>query len=175
MSHAQTNQQSLGDSFFLSNEALLAILEDGREVLETKGSLLSVLFIELNNGKCSMSPVKMPGNSELKYRMFHAIGKAIRSQKGAIKDAVLLCETWIVNAQEAPDATKYMPSQHPCRYEAIMIIGRNADKTRSVSVIQKFTRDEHNAPVWSEPEITMADSFTKGVVAKGLLDALFDD
>jgi len=107
--------------------------------------------------------------------MFQALGKTIRSQKGAIKEAVLLCETWMVNAQEVPDATKYMPSQHPCRYEAIVLMGRNADKTRSVSVIQKFTRDEHNAPVWSEPQVSIREAHTKGLVAKGLLDALFDD
>ena len=174
MSHAQTNKQSLEDSFFLSNEILLVMLENRKKTLEEKGVLRPLLFIELSNGERFSTPAMMPGNSE-KYRVFQALGKEIRLQKGTIKDVVLTCKTWIDNAQEGPDAIDPMPSQHACLDEAIVLMGRNADQTRSAIVIQKFTRDEHNAPVWSAPQITMVDSSAKGRIAPGFLDALFDD
>jgi hypothetical protein len=171
MSHAKAKHSH--KSFLLEKATLLTLLGDGRREIEGTGSLQPLLFVELNNGEGLTSSLKMPDDAETKYRMFHLIGNDIREQKGTIKDAVLLCETWIVMANEAPDATKYMPSQHPCRQEAIVLIGRNADKTRSAIVIQTFTKNEHNAPVWSEPQVSISDSPTKGMVAEGLLDALF--
>ncbi len=70
---------------------------------------------------------------------------------------------------------KHLPSQHPCRQETIGLVGRNADKTWTAFVFQQFTRNEHNAPVWSETKVMLSDTGTDGVVADGLLDALFDD
>jgi len=174
MSHAQTKLSSEKLSL-LSEETILNMLETGRKNLEKDGSLVPVLFIELSNGQSLMSPLQMPDNSATKYRMFQSIGQKIRAQEGAIKNELLIVETWFVNAQEAPDATKYMPSQHPSRQEAIVLMGRNAEKTRSALVIQSFTRDEHNAPIWAAPDITTSDEKSQGLVAQGLLDALFDN
>ena len=174
MSYAKT-KHTQEESTLFQRESLLEILQEGRKNLETDGSLYPMLFIELSNGKGFISPLEIPDDTVMKYRMFQAIGKKIHSEQGAIKDAMLLTETWIVETKEAPDATKYMPSQHPCRKEAIVLVGRNADKTRSAIVIQTFTRDEHNAPVWSDPQVSISKSHTKGMVAKGLLDALFDN
>jgi hypothetical protein len=171
MSHVKA-KHSQSKSFLLEKATLLTLLGDGRRDIEGTGSLQPLLFIELSNGEGLVSSLEMPDDTEIKYRMFQVIGNDIREKNGTIKDAVLLSETWIVMANEAPDATKYMPSQHPCRQEAIVVIGRNADKTRSALVIQTFTRDEHNAPVWSEPRVIISDS-PQDLAAKGLLDALF--
>lgn len=154
---------------------LLDLLEVGRKNLEEAGYLQPMLFIQLSNGEGIVTPLKMPDESNKKYRMFYALGKQIRSKFGSIQNSVTLLETWAVYANEAPDAMKYPPSQHPCRREAIVLIGRNADKSRSAIVIQTFTRDEHNAPVWSEPKVMISDSGEEGVVAEGFIDALFDD
>ena len=172
MSHAKA-KHTPEESNILGKTTLLDLLKEARNNLEGDGTLQPMLFIELSIGKGIILPLEIPNDSAVKYRMFQSIGNHVREQKGAIKDAVLLCETWIVEAKEAPDATKYMPSQHPCRKEAIVLVGRNADKTRSAIVIQTFTRDEHNAPVWSDPQVSISKSYTKGMVAKGLLDALF--
>ena len=174
MSHAQT-KYSQEETTLFQKETLLGILQEGRKNLEQAGSLQPVLIIELSNGKGFISFLEMPDDTATKYRMFQTIGKKIHAEQGTIKDAVLLTESWIVEAMNAPDATKYMPSQHPCRKEAIVLVGRNVDQTRSAIVIQTFTKDEHNAPVWSEPQVSIRKSNTKGMVAKGLLDALFDD
>lgn len=171
MSHAKTKHIP-EDSTILGKATLLDLLKDARKNLEKNNTLQPMLFIELSIGKGIICPLEMPDDSAVKYRMFQAIGNDIREKKGAIKDAVLLSETWIVMAKEAPDATKYMPSQHPCRQEAIVLVGRNADKTRSALVIQTFTRDEHNAPIWSEPQVIISDS-PQNLAAEGLLDALF--
>lgn len=171
MSHA-TTKHTLEEFTPLGKATLLDLLKDARRNLEKFGTLQPMLFLDLVIGERASCPIAMPDNSAVKYRMFQAIGNQVREQKGAIKDAVLLSETWIVMAKEAPDATKYMPSQHPCRQEAIVLVGRNADKTRSALVIQTFTRDEHNAPVWSEPRVIISDS-PKDLAAEGLLDALF--
>ena len=170
MSHA-TTQYTSEESPIWGEATLLDLLKGARKNLEGKGFLQPMLFIELSTGKSLFCPLKMPNASVAKYRLFQNLGNEAR-KKGPIKTAVLLSETWIVMANEAPDATKYMPSQHPCRQEAIVLVGRNADKTRSAIVIQTFTRDEHNAPVWSEPQVMLSDS-PQGFAAEGLLDALF--
>ena len=159
----------------LEKKVLLNLLKDGRTSIEESGTLRPMLFIEMSNGAGIICPLMMPDESEEKYQMFYTLGKQIRSKLGSFQNAVTMLETWTVNAKEAPDATKYPPSQHPCRQEAIVLIGRNADKTCSAIVIQTFTKDEHNAPVWSEPQVMISDIGEEGVVAKGLLDALFDD
>jgi hypothetical protein len=171
MSYAKT-KHILEESNLLKEATLLDLLNKERSTLELNGAIQPMLYMELSIHKWIICPLEMPDNSVEKYRMFQTIGNDVREQDGAIKNAVLCCETWIVMAKEAPDATKYMPSQHPCRQEAIVLVGRNADKTRSALVIQTFTRDEHNAPVWSEPQVIISDS-PQDLAAKGLLDALF--
>lgn len=170
MSHAQTKPSSEKSSL-LSESSILGMLAEGRKNLEKDGSLVPMLFIELSNGQIIMSPLQMPDDTATKYRMFQDIGQKIRAQEGASEAALLIVETWYVDAKAAPDATKYMPS----RQEAIVLMGRNADKTRSAIVLQSFTKDEHDALVWSEPYVTIADSASQGLVAKGPLDALFDN
>ena len=174
MSHTQA-KDSTNVFIILEKEVLLDLLKDGRTSLEESGTLRPMLFIELSNGEGIISPLQMPDESDEKYRMFYEIGRQIRLKFGAIQNAVTMSETWTVYANEAPDATKYPPSQHPCRREAILLVGRNADKTRSACVIQTFTRDEHNAPVWSEPQVMISDSGKEGTVTQGIIDALFDD
>lgn len=174
MSNAQSNGSKPATNL-LRKAVLLDLLEASRKDLEEAGYLQPTLYIDLSNGQGIVSPLEMPDKSNKKYRMFHEIGKHICSTFGAIQDAVMVAETWTVSGKEAPDATKYPPSQHPCRQEAIMLVGRNADKTRSAFVSQTFTRDEHNALVWSEPKVILSDSGEEGVVAEGLIDALFDE
>ena len=171
--HAKGSTES---SALLKKAMLLDLLEAGRKNLEEAGSLRPMLFIQLRNGEgIEEFPLEMPDESSKKYLMFYLLGKQIGSKFGSIQNAVIMSETWTVYADEAPDATKYPPSQHPCRREAIILFGRNADKTRSAIVIQTFTRDEHNAPVWSEPQVTISDSRKGEVMVEGLIDALFDD
>lgn len=151
---------------------LLLLLTGARKNIEEAGSLHPMLLLEMEAERF-MIPIEMADDSREKYQMFHALGEKMRLKYGLIQNAAVITESWIVMAKEAPDATKYMPSQHPCRQEAIVLIGRNADKTQSAIVIQTFTRNEHNAPVWSEPQVSISDSSTNGMVAEGLLDALF--
>ncbi len=174
MSNAQT-KAGKNRFILLEKEALLGLLINGRTAIEKFGTLQPMLFSELSNGERIMCPLRLPDESSEQYQKFNTLGKQIRSQCGSIETAVAMLEIWIVYGNEAPDIKKYRPSQHPCRREAIVLVGRNADKTRLVIVIQTFTRDEHNAPVWSKPKTVISDSGDGGMVAEGLIDALFDD
>jgi hypothetical protein len=162
-------------SSLLVKDVLLEILEQARLNLEKDGSLIPTLFIRLHTGKEFIYGVQLPDDSVRKCLMLRSIGRKIQEEHGSIQEAILLVETWYVDAHEAPNAAHYPPSQHPCRQEAITIIGRSEDNTRSATVIQTFTRDERNAPVWTEPHVNIVKPGTKGAAAKGILDSLFED
>lgn len=159
----------------LRKELLLEMLEQARFRLEEHGSLTPILIIKLHTGEGLINGVQLPDDFVQKCLMLRSIGRKIQAEHGSIQEAVLLVESWYVSAHEAPDATKYPPSQHPSRQEAIVIVGRNEAKTRSAIVIQTFTRDEHNAPVWQAPNVNIVEPGTEGMAANGLLDYLFED
>ena len=108
-----------------------------------------------------------------KRAYFEFLGKSIRFSGHAIKEAVLLAETWIVMAAEK-DSLTVSPSQHPQRQEAITLTGRNARNTNSVFAIQPFTRNAQNQPIFGELELNQFDEAPDhDNFAAGLLDHLF--
>lgn len=159
----------------MNQKVLLELLQQARLNLEKDGSLTPMLFVKLHTGEDLIGEIQLPDDSEQKRLMFSAIGRDIQAEHGSIEEAILLSEIWYVDAREAPNASQYPPSQHPSRQEAIVMVGRNKAKTRSAIVIQTFTRNEHNAPVWSEPHVNIVKPGTEGMAAEGLLDYLFDD
>lgn len=172
MSHAKT-KHTTEESVIFGKTALFDLLKDARKTLEENGTVKPMLFLELSNGAGFITALQMPGEQKLKYRMFQEIGETIQLCGVAIEDAILLTETWIVPLTEATDVDKDISSQHPCRQQAIALIARNAARTHVAIVIQTFSIDEHNAPVWSEPRVIISDSPKTEMASLGPLDALF--
>jgi hypothetical protein len=116
----------------------------------------------------------VPNTTEQRQAYFAKIGTRFRRLGQPIQAAVSLAESWVVLAQQAPAALRIPPSQHPSRQEALVVIGRNADNTRTTQVIQPFTRNATSKPVWSAPAIAVYnESVAKGHSAQSLLDELF--
>lgn len=170
----RSNQNQEGRSL-LNKEQLLTFLQLARLRLEQNGSLTTILMTSLHTGEVLVDGVQLPDDFVQKCLLLKSIGRKIREEHGGIREAVLVAETWYIDAHGAPNATRYRPSQHPCRQEAITIMGRGEDKGRTAIVIQTFTRDEHNAPVWLEPHINVVAPGEEGMAARGILDYLFDD
>lgn len=102
--------------------------------------------------------------------ILHMLGQKLRAEKGSIKEAVLIVETWIVKTTY-PDWDKLAPSEHPAREEAIVIVGRNEDKSCSIIAMQPFSRDKKERPIWQEPIISISGE--GGYSYEGVLDDLF--
>jgi hypothetical protein len=103
--------------------------------------------------------------------ILHMLGQKLRAEEGSIKEAVLIVESWIVKTT-SPDWDKLAPSEHPAREEAIVILGRNEDKSLSMIAMQPFSRDKQGDPIWKEPTISTSDDGS-GYSYKGILDNLF--
>lgn len=158
----------------LSQKAGEAILRAACQNLETDGSLVSFLFFTLANGKRAEIPLRLPATTEDKETLFVTLGMTLVSVGVTVSEAVMLSEGWIVNAQKAPAALKLPPSQHPSRQEAITIIGRNAEDTRSTCVVQPFSRSSAGKLIWEALLFALYDEpTTAGSKVKGLLDYFF--
>jgi len=162
------------ENSILTKQSIETILATARRNLETDGGVCSVLFVQLASGQREARLVTLPATSEEKRTYFAALGRALRQEGKLIQEAVLVSEGWFVRTNEAPDAFKTPPSQHPLRQEAITVIGRNASGTRVSSVVQPFTRDGENKPIWCQPIFaSYNEASDKGYQLCGLIDNLF--
>ncbi len=175
MSNTQTNQADR-EWILLKPFTFKMFFDNMRKELENTGSVRHILVVELSIGDCLVvKPLYLPTDSTLMYETMKEIGKELRSGCDGVESALLGFETTMVDGLKTLDAANYPSSHNPCHSEAVVLIGRSADKTRSAVVVQKFNRDEHNAPVWSDTQVTTSGAGKEGVVAEHLLDALFDD
>lgn len=153
------------------------LLETTKDLLLTKGGMLSVLYIKDSNDQTSFINLAEAGpmdDPEFRIITISALGKEFRSQGIHIVEAVMLFEGWYLSAK-APDAHRTPPSQHPLRQEGLLIMGRNAANSRSTSVVQPFTRDDQNRPVWQELIVAEYNTpVTTSTRPIGLLDYLFE-
>jgi hypothetical protein len=152
-----------------------SLLKVACENLERDGFLIPVLMLNINEKGRLMHMLKaLPNTPEQKQAYFAKIGAHYGYLGQLIREAVLLMESWMVQVQQAPAALRLRPSQHPCRQEVLMLIGRDAANSRSTQVIQPFTRDTTNKLVWSKPLMAIYDEPVKqGHSVQGLLDDLF--
>jgi len=158
----------------LEQSFMAALLKKARTNVEQDGQLAPMLFVEPLMGDLLILGLDSSHPSEEKQAYFTQVGRYLRTQGTLIQAAVFLAETWFVMATEAPAALRIPPSQHPSRQEAIVLIGRNADNTRTSSVILPFRRDAQNKPVWPTLELGHYNApVEKGVRPVGLLDFLF--
>lgn len=152
-----------------------SLLKAALENVELDGFLVPVLFLDVTEqGRLIHTLKAMPNTPEQRQTYFNHIGSHYWRLGQRIQEAVVLMESWFVLPQEAPGALRMQPSQHPCRKEAVVLIGRDAANTRSTQVIQPITRDASNKPVWNKPLMALYDEPVKqGYSTQGLLDDLF--
>lgn len=152
-----------------------SILETARPSLEKDGSLAPVLFVDTGAPEVGVGLLSLANTLEEREAEFLRIGAQFRARQETIHEAVFLSEGWVVRPQEAPGGLRLPPSQHPCRQEAIVIVGRNAKATCHTCVVQPFNRNAANQPVWRELSLaTYNEPVEKGKRAVGLLDYLFE-
>ena len=157
----------------LTSEIVESLLESGKETLLLDGHLAPTLFLHLEHGEKLATDLSLPCIQEEKQAYFKFQGKSIRYSGHALKEAILLAETWFVMADKQDELT-IPPSQHPNRQEAITLTGRNAQNNRSVFAIRPFRRDDHNKPIFGELVLNQFDGMPDpNYYATGLLDHLF--
>ena len=159
----------------LTQEAVEPLLTVARENLEKDGFLVPVLLLDV----AAKDPVMLmlmdfPDTPQAKQAYFAKIGAQFGRLGRRIQEAVSLAEAWMVLAQQAPAAHRILPSRHPSRQEVLALVGRDAANSRSTQLIQPFTRDAANKPLWGEPAIAVYNEpVEQGHRAQGLLDDLF--
>lgn len=158
----------------LEKKFVEVILQQARENLQKDGSLVPVLFLNLQDGQQALATLtQLPGTPEEKQLYFAEIGSTIRQGGQNIDEAVFLSESWYVDMQKGGNLA-LPPRQHPQRQEAIMLVGRNADRSRFTMVVQPFGRDRRNRPVFGKIELASYNQAAdREAPPVGLLDYLF--
>ncbi len=158
----------------LTQGVLEPLLRTARQNLARDGFLIPFLLVKFAATVPVIVPLDLPTTPEQKQRYFRQLGLQFGRGGQLMQAAVMLSESWFVNAQQAPAASRFLPSAHPCRQEAIMMVGRNADNTRATHVIAPFVRAGNHQPVWGAYPIAVYDEPVKAAGKSiGLLDYLF--
>jgi hypothetical protein len=152
------------------------ILATARQNLIQEGHLVPVLFVAVAQGIPLIVQLQLPDTSDRKWAYFRQLGRRLQAVHGDITEALLLSESWIVDARTAPGAATVPPSRHPSRQEAIVLTGRNASGDRYTCVVQPLTWDERRQPVWADVTLALYDQpVTPSAPPVNVLDALFAD
>jgi hypothetical protein len=91
-----------------------------------------------------------------------------------IREALFVSEVWFVEPEEI-EALNVASSQHPSRKEGISIVGRNSSGTRFTQVLQPFSRNANDQPIFEPLKDAkynvLGDEESRPT---GLMDRLFD-
>lgn len=167
----------MSENTILSKEQITQNLEVVKSVMENEDRLEPVVFIKLSNGNnivTSLDTISKISDSDLKRFYLKLLKKAIVEKHNAeIEEAVMLLETWFVTAKDN-NYLSSMPSQHPKRKEAIVICGRNKDKSKSSFVLQPFERRGKKIK-WLDKALEIYESSKSSNIGfEGLVDYIFD-
>ena len=170
----EREQPSQGESI-LAQEFVETVLQAARMNLERDGALHPVLFLQLESREQMVMLLKeFPDTVEERQEYFTALGIALSHTGRRIDEAVFVSEAWYVEMGEGRTEFDVAPSRHPQRREAIVVMGRDAKRTRLTHVLQPFHRGDQNQPVFDQRPMEEydipADGFPQAV---GLVDYLF--
>jgi hypothetical protein len=174
--HKRKEVKNMAQSYILTKQFIDRIMAVARENVEQDGVLQPVLIVFPTDDRFrfTMLPVHLPDDAENRARYFAGIWRQMQKSGYKPLEVLFVTEGWFVNAQTAPNALRLSPRAHPCRQEALILVGRNADNTGHTHVVQPFTRDQNNHPVWDEPVVAAYNEPPEsGSRASGLLDYLF--
>ena len=159
----------------LDSTTIQEILNIGKKNLELDGKLYPILFFRLQTGEQLYTALKLPDGADMRRLYITGLGFSLLKDGKVLEEAVMLTEGWVVAVNKKADYLAVAPSQHPQRKEAIIMIGRDAAKSRQFLLIQPFTRGSKNEPLWEKVEGIMPDDDPKAseLCYQGLLDFLF--
>ena len=160
----------------LTQEFIEPILAVTKEFLKANDYLGPALFLRLEHDEETIVP--LPHLSELKTTeerrsYFSSLGSSLRQAGEIIHEAVFVSQVWSVGPEEE-GAFDIAPSKHPKRKEAISIVGRDSQGTRFTYVLQPFSRDSQNRPVFEPMEADYNIPLEEEKHSTGLIDHLFD-
>ena len=138
-----------GDSI-LTGEFVEPILAVTKEFIKYHGHLGPAVFLRMEDGEQGVIPLAYLDSLktvEERREYFASLGLSIRLAGDRIREALLVSEVWFVEPQEFK-TLDVAPSQHPARKEGISIVGRNSKGTRFTEVLQPFSRDKNNKPIF---------------------------
>jgi hypothetical protein len=157
----------MSNKSILTKEEFEALLTQIRQNMVDKNLGPVLLMHTVDGQRLACNLTKLPGTPEEKRQHLLAAGASLRQDGVMVKEAILICEAWFVKADKS-SAVDTLPSEHPERQEAVVLVGRNAESTHSTCAIQPFTRNENGKPVWQE--VTL---HTDNEAGSGLLDWFF--
>lgn len=167
----------MSENTILSKEHITQNLEVVKSIMENEGRLEPVVFIKLSNGNkivTSLDTISKTSDSDLKMFYLKLLKKAIVNKHNAeIEEAVMLLETWFVTAKDN-NYLSSMPSQHPERKEAIVICGRNKDKSKISFVLQPFEKRGKKIKWLDKALESYQANKSTSMGFEGLVDYLFD-
>jgi len=158
----------------LSQDFVDVIMQGARENLADHGNIGTTLYIRLESGERGVVPLSMPGSHEEKRMYFTLLGLSFLESGRQIREAILVAESWYVEASEGDYPHQVAPSQHPQRKEAITLAGRDSKGQQFVFAIQPFQRNLQNQPIFDSMALEQFDEQPNdSYYSTGLLDNLF--
>lgn len=159
----------------LTQAHMTSLLAIAQANVEKGHHLLAMLFVQSRGvrGQAVGLPLAdLPADAAQRALYFAALGAQLKREIGDIEAAIFLNEAWWTPVAAGQPIGNVTPSQHPDRCEAILLVGRNADNSHHSLLLQPFTRDRLQNPVWSK---TRLESYGQPgqLKAVGLLDLLF--
>jgi hypothetical protein len=160
----------------LSREFVEPILTVTKEFLRYHEHLGPALFLRMEAGEKGVIPLAYLDDLrtiEERREYFASLGLSVRLVGNKIREALFVSEVWFVVPEEM-ESLDVPPSQHPSRKEGISIVGRESKGTRFTQVLQPFSRDVNDQPIF-EPLKDAKYNVPLDDVSRpsGLIDHLF--
>lgn len=161
----------------LSKSVIDGFVQAAQDNLQRDGHLEPMCFLRFTKDEVMGIPLSTlgPGDTaEERQQAMLRLRQQVSAAGAVVHEAVMLLETWYLEAKDTDPSCTVPPSEHRARQEAIVIVGRNTNQTRTTMVIQPFSRDEHKRLVWGEPPVAYYNQPPGGEHSfSGLLDFLF--
>lgn len=161
----------------LEKEFVESVLERAKEYLMQDDSFEPAIFLQFENQDRATIVLKgFPNSAAGRQACVASIGRSMKRAGKRIEEALFVSESWFVSRKKQEQFSPNLrPSEHPNRKEAIIIVGRNANRTGQTFVIQPFNRDIELLPVFIDKEIEEYNvpAGNNGVRGDGLVDYLF--
>ncbi len=138
--------------------------------LRQDGFLQPAAFLQVASGKRHVVELTLAKGD--RHEALFALGRTLRTRGMVVVEALILFESWFVNAREAPGATAIRPSSHPLRQEAVNLFGRDRDNRRRTAVIVPFRREARGL-VFAKPTVEGYAEAGGPLTFVGLVDDFF--
>jgi hypothetical protein len=100
------------------------------------------LVMQTKTGETSPLLLQIPQDAKAKHMYMYAVGVTFAEVIGMPTAALLISDSWYVDASKAPQAMSIPPSQHPARQNAIIVAGRTADNLVHSMVVHPYTIEQ---------------------------------